>query len=230
MSHRSLLPLTLLLAVALLAPAPASAAPSDAALAARLQKQRIRTARFEQVSLPELVRWLRIATGSNFVLKQGALAKAGIEAKDITFTADLEDVTVATLLELALKPHDLRAVVRGNLVLITTRADSLGKPVTRLYGISHITYPKVDFIAPSLDLRPSDYVPPDEYEPERLVEDDPLADPEAVAELVRELVAAGEWENEGWSIRATSRHLVVRAPRWVHRHMPRVLAAIASLK
>lgn len=199
-------------------------------LASALRGQKIRTATFDQVTLPALVKWLRLATGANFVVKHRALAKAGIDAKDITFTADLEDVTVATLLGLALEPHDLVAQIRGNVVYITTRADSQGKPVTRLYAISHITYRKVDFIAPSLDLRPSDFVAADDYEPERLVEDDPLSDGDSVAELVQELVAAGQWENEGWSIRATQRHLVVRAPRAVQRQIPRVLAAIASMK
>ncbi len=225
------------LAVAALLPMvvpPADAGPNTRLygqrLAGALREQKIRKAKFEQVALPELVKWLRLATGANIVLKQRALAKAGIDAKEITFTADLENVTVATLLGLALEPHELVAQVRGNVVYITTREDSLGKPVTRLYGISHITYQKVDFIAPSLDLRPSDFVAADDYEPERLVEDDPLADGDGVAELVQELVAAGQWENEGWSIRATQRHLVVRAPRSVQRLIPRVLAAIASMK
>lgn len=225
------------LAVASLLPMavpPAFAGPSTrlhgSALAGALRKQRIRTAKFDAVSLPELVKWLRLATGANFVIKHDVLAKAGLEAKDITFTADLENVSVVTLIGLALEPHRLTAQIRGNVVYVTTHAESLGKPITRLYSISHITYRKIDFIAPPMDLRPSNFVPADEYEPERLVEDDPLDSGDAVAELVQEIVARGEWENEGWSIGGNERHLIVRAPRSVQRQIPRALAAIASMK
>ena len=235
MPRRALLyPLLVVVAFAFMSGPIAQAGPNTrlrgAQLAQALRVQRLKTVKFDAVELPELVKWLRVATGANIVIRHRALQKAGIDPKDITFTAELEDVTVATLLGLALKPHELTAVVKGNVVLITTRADGWGKPVTRLYAISHITYRKVDFIAPDIDLRPSDYVPPNEYEPERVVEDDPLAEGDAVAELVQEMVVPGEWENDGWSIRANQRYLIVRAPRRVQALIPRALAGIASMK
>jgi hypothetical protein len=201
-----------------------------AALAARLRAQRLQSATFDAIGLPELLKWLRVATGRNFVLDRAALARADIEPDEVTFTAQLEDVSVATLLRLALEPRGLAAVVRGNVVVVTTHAASLGKPVTRMYGIQHITWTKVDFIAPDINLRPSDYTPLEEYEPERVVEDDPLATGDAVAELLQELVARGEWDNEGWRISATDRYLVIRAPRTVHARIPAALAVIAGMK
>lgn len=206
------------------------AAARDAALVKKLRTQRIQEARFDAVPLPDFLEWLRAATGHNFVFDRKALKKEGVDVKAITFTADLEDVTVATLLGLALEPHELAALVRGNVVRVTTRAASLGKPITRIYGISHITWTKVDFIGPDMNLRPSDFTPIVEYEPERVVEDDPLDTGDAVAELLQQLVMPREWDTDGWSLRATDRYLVVRAPPVVHARIPAALARIASLK
>ncbi|MFV1959755.1 MAG: hypothetical protein ACC662_10130 [Planctomycetota bacterium] len=201
-----------------------------ASLVQAIRTRRVRHASFDKVSLKGFVKWLRTATGFNVVIDYRALAKAGIDPENVTFTAKLDDVTILTLLRLALVPHDLGVVVRGNLVRITTHAASLGKPVTRLYGIADITYQKIDFIAPEINLRPSGDAGFQDYEPERVVEDDPLTSGDAVVELLQEIVSPGEWENPGWSIRATDRYLVVRAPRSVQARIPRALDAIRSLK
>ena len=155
--------------------------------------------KFEETSLQDFLKWVRVATGHNVVIRHRALAKAGIEPADIHVTLTLDNVTVATLLSLALDPHELATVVKGNIVYVTTRVDALGKPVTRLYPISHITWTKVDFIAPEINLNPSNFTPVEEYEPEVVVEDDPLDSGDDVAELLREIVAPGEWDNDGWS-------------------------------
>ena len=236
MSRRLLLPLVLLLgllAVPALQPvaeAGKTRSLRGQALVHKLKTQRLKNVTFKEVDLPGLLKWLRVATGHNYVLDRKGLMKAGIDPKDVTFTAELEDVTVAAVIQFALEPHDLAAVVKGNVVWVTTRALSLGKPVTRMYAISHITWRKVDFIAPDINLYPSGYISPVEYEPERVVEEDPLASGDQVAELLMELVGRGEWDNEGWSMSATDRYLVIRAPRSVHRQIPRALDVIASLK
>jgi hypothetical protein len=200
------------------------------ALVTKLKTQRLKNVTFKEVDLPGLLKWLRLATGHNYVLDRKGLMKAGIDPKDVTFTAVLKNVTVASVIQLALEPLDLAAVVKGNVVWITTHAKSLGKPITRMYAISHITWRKVDFIAPDINLHPSGFIAPEEYEPERVVEDDPLGSGDQVAELLMELVGRGEWDNEGWSMSATDRYVVVRAPRAIHRQIPRALSMIASLK
>lgn len=211
-----------------------TAAPADAAratsLAAALRTRRLTNVKFTAAPLEDVLAWLRTATGFNYVVDRKALAKAGVDVEDVTFSVELEDVTPATLLALLLEPHDLALVVKGNVATITTRAASLGKPVTRLYAIAHITYTKVDFIAPDINLDPSGFTPPEEYEPERIVEDDPLSTGEAVLDLVKDLVARDLWDSEGWSIRATDRYLVVRAPPSVQADVSRALDLIASLK
>jgi hypothetical protein len=232
-------PTTLALALAglLLLPAfvfagPAEAAPGarGAGLARALEARRINQVTFDAAPLPDVVRWLRVATGYNIVIRQAALLKAGIDPADVTTTLTLADVSAATVLRLVLEPHGLGFVVKDNLILITTRQDALGRPVTGLYAISHLTWTKTDFFAPDINLRPSDFVPAEEYEPERIDESDPLTTGDAVAELVRELVRPGDWDSEGWSIRATDRYLVIRAPREVHARIPGILARIAAMK
>jgi hypothetical protein len=152
-----------------------------------------------------------------------------VDASALTFSADFDDLAIATLLDVLFEPHGLALRVQDNLIWITSKADAQGKLLTRVYGISHITWTKIDFAAPEINLRPSDFSA-EEVEPETVVEDDPFNNGEAVAELLKDIVASGEWTNEGWEIRATNNHLVVRAPAAVHQKIPAALDTIASLK
>ncbi len=223
--------LAALLLVLPLGPAPhAEPRPKDVALARTLRAQRLSKVEFKDLGLGDALKWLRVATGRNFFVKQAALAKAGIEYNDIRYTMSFEDVSLASLLDMLLEPYGMAWVVRDNVVWITSKADSYGKPVTRMYAISHITWQKVDFIAPEINLNPSGFIE-EEYVPEVEVEDDPLATGDAVAELLRELVLPEQWaQNDDWAIRATDTYLVVRAPPAVHAQVPGALARIASMK
>ena len=234
---------TLALSLALLLAAPvamlgstaareAQAGPSakDVALVRTLQKQRLAKVQFKETNLQGVVKWLRVATGKNIVIKTTTLAKADIEWKDIVYTVTLEDVSTWTFMnEIVAKPHGMAVVVKGNIVFFTSKADSYGKPKTKMYGISHITWTKTDFFGPSINLNPSGFVE-DEYEPEKVVEDDPLNSGDAVAELLKELLLPDKWDSEDWSIRATDKYLVIRAPKAVHNLVPRTLAKIAAMK
>jgi hypothetical protein len=170
-----------------------------------------------------------VATGVNVHVKTAAMAKAGVDVGALRFSATLDDVTIGTMLKILLEPHALAAKVEGNVLFVTTKADAAGKPVTRMYGISHITFTKIDFMSPPMDLRPSDYTPSEEYVPEKVVENDPLTTGDAVVELVKDIVP-GDWDAEGWAIRATDTYLVVRAPVAVQAQVGRALRVIAALK
>jgi hypothetical protein len=213
-------------------PAAADALAKDVALVRSLQKQRLTEVEFKETDLKGIVKWLRVATSKNILIKTASLAKAGVEWEELTWTVQLSDVSAWTFLsDVVCQPHGMALKVKGNIVFITSKADSHGKPVTRMYGISHITWTKTDFIAPDINLHPSNFTPMEEYEPEKVVEDDPLNTGEAVAELVKEMLLPKGWEaNDDWAIRATDRYLVVRAPADVHRRMHRTLALIASMK
>jgi hypothetical protein len=207
----------------------ASSIPRGAALVEALKTKRLKRVEFKELALKDLVTWMRTATGWNFVVNHSALTKADIDASALSFTADFEDLAVGTLLDVLLEPVGMALRVHDNIVFLTSKADALGRPITRLYGISHITWTKIDFIAPDMQLLPSN-APVEDYEPEVVDESDPLASGDAVVELVKDLVAAGQWETDGWSIRATNQYMVVRAPASVHALIPRALDTIASLK
>jgi hypothetical protein len=207
----------------------ATSIPRGAALVEALKTRRLKRVEFKDLALKDLVTWMRTATGWNFVVSHSALTKADIDASALSFSADFDDLAVGTLLDVLLEPVGMARRVHENIVFLTSKADALGRPITRLYGISHITWTKIDFIAPDVQLLPSN-ASVDDYEPEVVDETDPLASGEAVVELVKELVAPGQWESEGWSIRATDLHMVVRAPASVHALIPRALDTIASLK
>lgn len=206
-----------------------SLSPRGAALVAALKTKRLKRIEFKDLSLKDLTTWLRIATGWNVLPNHAALAKAGIDATALSFSADFEDLSVATLLDVLLEPLEMAVRVHENLIFLTTKADAQGRLVTRVYGISHITWQKIDFIAPEVHLNPSGAIS-DEYEPEVIREDDPLATGEAVAELLKEIVAPGEWDSEGWSMRASNTYVVIRAPLAVHARIPVALDTISSLK
>jgi hypothetical protein len=230
---RRLLPaLVLALAAPCLAPArPAAAGPLErraAALVAGLATRRVRGVKFDQAPVDEVVGWLRLATGWNFVVRRAVIAKAGIDLDTIRTTLDLDDVTVGTVLEVVFGPHGLVAKAEGNIVYVTTRADALGPPVLALYPISQLTWQKIDFHGPDIDLHPSDFTPP-EHVDESPVEDDPFLDPQHVVDLVKEMVDA-PWDTEGWSLRATKQFLMVRAPRAVQREVADAVERMSALK
>ena len=206
-----------------------STSPRGPALVAALKTKRLKRVEFKELSLKDLTNWLRIATGWNVLPNHAALAKAGIDATALSFTADFEYLSVATLLDVLLEPLEMAVRVHENLIFLTTKADAQGRLITRVYGISHITWQKIDFIAPQVHLNPSGAIA-DEYEPEVVDESDPLANGEAVAELLKDIVAPGEWDSEGWSMRATNTYVVIRAPVAVHAKIPGALDTISSLK
>jgi hypothetical protein len=210
------------------APLDASAGPAERAhaLAQSLRTRRVANVAFEDARLDDVVRFLRIATSVNFHVRRDVIGKAGIDLDALRFTFALEDVTVATLLEIALKPNGLGAVVRDNVVHVTTRADAMGKPIARLYDIGHLTFTLTDFAAPSLDLHPSGYTAP-EVEPE-VVRDDGL-DADKIVELLKTIVAE-DWSQEGWAITPVASFLLVKAPASVHRDVALALQRIAVFK
>ena len=201
-----------------------------AQLVQAIKRQHLNTVKFKDATLKEVVDWLRIVTAKNYVIKYTALAKADVDLESIRYTFTLSNVKLTSFLSMILKPHDMAAVVKGNVIYITSKADSYGRLLTRMYSIAHITYTKTDFIAPQIHLNPSGFVE-EEYEPEVVRDDDPLAEGEAVADLIKQMVLPKGWEaNDNWNISATKTYLVVRAPKAVHARMSRALAMISSMK
>jgi hypothetical protein len=213
------------------APAAVAGPREDAArLAQAMRTRKLVNVKFDGASLDELVKWLKVATGWNWHVKRDVIAKAGVDLDALKVKVDLDDVTVATLMDIVLSPHALVAHPVGNIVFVTTKADALGKPYLLLHPISHLTWTKTNFRGPDIDLHPSGYVAPeDKTEGEEIDETDPFRDPAHVVELVKQVVDA-PWETEGWSITATTTFLAVKAPRDVQRRVMAALEQLAALK
>lgn len=202
-----------------------------AALKARLAKTRLSKVKFENTKFNDVLKWLRTATGFNFMVRSKAVQQADVDLDEVTVNVELSDVSVLAFLKLVLEPHKLTVAVKGNIVLITTKADAMGKPTTRIYGIAHITWTKIDFIAPDINLPSVENPASEDYEPEVVREDDPLNNGDAVVDLLKTLVLPEDWdEYDSWSITATDTYMIVRAPRHVHRLIPAALEKIASMK
>jgi hypothetical protein len=215
------------------APSPGLAGPIERKQAERLQAlaaRRLLHVKFDAAPVEDVVQFLRVATGWNYVIKRSVIQKAGIDLDAVRTTLDLDDVSAGLVLELVLEPHGLVAKVEGNIVFITTKADAMGKPVFVLYPITQLTWKKTDFHGPDLDLHPSDYHPADEIPEETVVEDDPFTDPQHVVDLVKEMVSEATWDAEGWSITANTQFLMVRAPRSIQRQVARAVDMMGALK
>ena len=187
--------------------------------------------KFNDVAFADAIKWLRIASGRNILVKRRALKKEGIDPADVRVSLQLEAVSVATVLRVIAEGAGMAVQVKGNIIYFTTERESYGRVLTRIYSIAHITWRRVDFPSPPLDLRPSNYTPVEEYEPEVIDEDDPLADGESVIELLKQFVTPKGWETyDHWSISGTKRYIVVKAPASVHRKIPKALSDIAAMK
>jgi len=97
--------------------------------------------------------------------------------------------------------------------------------VLRIYSIGELTAAIRNFPGPDLNLRPSGA----EFEEEEETEvENPWADPDKVIEMIKEFVASDTWEDEGVSVWADSRKLVVRQYPEVQRKISRFLALLRA--
>ena len=111
----------------------------------------------------------------------------------------------------------------GGILRFTTPEAARGKPVLRIYGIGELTFVLRNFPGPDMNLRPSGA----EFEQEEQSDvANPFSDPERVIEMLREFIASESWEDEGVSIWADERKLIVRQYPQVQRKIARFLALL----
>ena len=179
--------------------------------------------KMEKASLEQFVRYLRISTGLNIIVNKARIEKDGGDVDSIEVTLDLKNVTAATALKLALQGLELGFRIRGNVLIITSKKDALGKPVLRIYSVADLLVPIRDFPGPDMHIYPSNYEPPEPPEPE--VQQN-YEGSEELAELIRNFTGKDTWENEGVSIHVFRKHLVIRTYPEVHREIARFLAVL----
>jgi len=188
-----------------------------------LTTRRIPKLKLEKASLDQFVEFLRASTGVNIVVNKARIAKDGGDADAIEITLDVKDVTAAEALVLALQGQQLGFKIVGNVLLITSRKDALGKPVLVIYDVAYLLVPIRDFPAPDMNIYPSNYEPP---EPPEAEVQQTYDSSEELAELVRQFTGEGTWEDEGVRITVFRKHLFIRTYPSVHREIAALLAEL----
>lgn len=217
----------LAISLALLLPASAGAGPQAARdLQNTLQTRRV-DAEFDKAGLDEFVRYVRVATGLNIVVRKDRIAKDVGDVEGIEITLRLHDVRVGDLLQLVLEPHGLGLKAVGNVLVITSMRDARGRPVLVVYDVADILVPIRDFPAPDINIYPTNYEPPEAPEPEihRAAES-----ADELAEMLRQFTGGDTWEDEGVGITTMRRHLFVRQYPAVHREIAHFLGVVRGLR
>lgn len=242
-TSRVSIPMRILSAVALAAlaalpgyagpePAPKKKAPKKArastntssarSVANVLDTRRI-SVKLEKASLDQFLGYVRAATGLNIVLNKARIDKDGGDAESIEISLDVKNVKVADALKLALEPHDLGMIVKGNVLLITSKKAARGKPVLKIYSVAHLLVQIRDFPAPDVNIYPSNYEPPEPPEPEV---QQTYESSEELAELIRQFTGSETWEDEGVNLTVFRKHLFIRTYPKVHAEIGRFLAQL----
>jgi hypothetical protein len=206
-------------------PKPKKAVPSvsgPAAIVNMLRTRRV-SVKMEKATLAQFVDYLRAASGINIVVNKARIEKDGGDVEGIEIDLDLENVTLANAIKVALGGLDLGFKIKGNVLLITSKKDARGKPVLRIYSVAHLLVPIRDFPAPDMNIYPSNYEPPEPPEPEV---QQTYESSEELAELIRTFTGQETWEDEGVRITVFRRHLFIRTYPAVHAEIARLLAQL----
>ncbi len=207
----------------------ASKARSAAASARQLVntlKTRRMTFRFEKASLDEFVKFVRASVGINIVVQKAVISKE-FDPDVVEISLRLENIRVLDAMKLALEPLDLAMIVKGNVLLITTKKAARGKPVLAIYDISTLIMPIRDFPAPDINIYPSGYEPPEPDEPEI---HQAMESSDEIAEMIRTFVAPDTWEDEGISMMVFKRQIFIRQYPAVQRQVARFIRQLDGLR
>ena len=152
-----------------------------------------------------------------------AIDKDGGDVDAIEVSLTVNNVRVSDVLALTLEQHELGFVIKGNVLLITSKKDARGKPVLKIYSVAHLLVPIRDFPAPDINIYPSSYEQPEPPEPEI---HQTYESSDELAELVRNFTGQETWENEGVNLTVFRKHLFIRTYPSVHCEIARFLAML----
>jgi len=200
-----------------------ASSPRGARAIANTLKTRRVSFKFEKATLDQFVKYMRAATGINIFVNKARIERDGGDVDSIEIDLELQNVTALDAFKVALQGRELGFKVRGNVLVITSKKDVLGKPVLRIYSVAHLLVPLRDFPAPDIHLRPSGYIPPEPPEPEV---QQTFESSDQLAELVRQFTGRETWEDEGVQITVFRNHLFVRTYPRVHREVAQFLARL----
>ena len=137
----------------------AGESPADAALREKLMRE-IERLSFAEIDFKDVIQFLREYSDANIHVNRRALQAAGIE-QNTKVTVDVRRITVKRALDLILRDvsgaaagadAELRYVVDGGVLIISTKADLAREPIRRVYDIRDLLVPVPDFRGPRIEL------------------------------------------------------------------------------
>lgn len=186
---------------------PANAAPHEFVTWKALQQPISLT--MEEMPLSEVLRAISRRSGINIFLDSLGLQEVGLTPKT-PVTIEVKGIKAKSTLNLLLEPLDLAYIIRDEVVVITSRTRSLGKPYV-------VSYPVADLAVPVPLAGP---VPADET---ASAANTPAIDFESFIDLIQSTVDPDSWETVGGngSIRphAASQCLVIRQTSQTHQRI-----------
>ena len=182
-------------------------------------KRIIVTANFEDTELSNLADFLSTQSKINFQLSN--TVKSDFEE---TISFELGDRSVYSVLEVIDGSYEeLSWMIEDGVVLFISSDELVGGQVNATYSVADLVTPIQDFIAPDINVQPSDdVIPPDEDLPEREAN---VIEAQQLEELITLAVAPESWdEDPNNSVRVTERgQMVVRQTPEVQRQIVQLL-------
>jgi len=133
--------------------------PADAALREKLKRE-IERLSFADIDFKDVIEFLREYSNANIHVNWRALTAAGIE-QTTKVSVDVRKITVKRALDLVLRDvsgaaagadAELRYVVDGGVLTISTKSDLAKEPIRRVYDIRDLLVPVPDFEGPKIQL------------------------------------------------------------------------------
>ncbi len=183
---------------------------------------------FEEATLKEAIGFVHTVTGLNIVIDQAVYKETSEDSLRITFKAD--DLPAGDILDLMLRFKGLGRCYRHGVLLITTNAESVGKPYLKYYDVRDLTFKIQDFPGPDIELKGSGEgvgpVFPGNEDPDK-----ETVNLEEITELIRTTCGESSWdENAGCKMSQVNGVLLVKQTAGVHYEIAKLLAMLRGLR
>ncbi|MDJ0975563.1 MAG: hypothetical protein QNJ98_13965 [Planctomycetota bacterium] len=177
---------------------------SIAGILSVLQKKRVKGLSWEEATLDDVVAYLRTITGLNFFVTAKARDEKG---EDVAVTLKLDDVSVATILDIVTEQNELKWLPEGGVIKIATSDEVSGTMKLRYFDVKDLSVAIADFVGQEINLTPSNFTPP---EPPELDDPTPIFPGDAMPDLIQQTIGGeGSWDDPA-SIEFRAGILIVR--------------------
>lgn len=165
---------------------------SKQAILTALDAKRVKGLQFTDQNLDQVVTYLRTVTGLNFHITPKVRSTKFDEVK--VNISNLDDVSVAQVLNLVTEPYELRWEPRNGVVTIAMKDEVAGTLRLRYFDVRDLAVKIQNFRGTDIFLAPSNYTPP---EPPELPEAAPIFPTDTLVDTIKQVVETKSWETEG---------------------------------